>query len=106
MFIKMCRSLGITLSDTPGHLVPPSTRCTALDLEYNLELINISLPVEKVTAMLDTLHEWMARRYATEKDLCGFGRRLGPAFPQPGLGHQALHHCPGLPYHLGRGLLH
>ena len=69
-FVSLCRNLGITLSTTPGHLVPPSSHCTALGLEYNLEANTISLPPDKVSSILKLLHDWRSRESASEKDLC------------------------------------
>ena len=68
-FNSLCCSLGITLSSTPGHLVPPSSSCTALGLHYDLEANTISLPSSKVTALLSTLHAWRSKTQVTEKQL-------------------------------------
>ena len=55
---------------------PPSSRCTALGLEYDLDQNTISLPPEKVSALLDSLHDWQSRKFASEKDLCSLAGRL------------------------------
>ena len=75
-FLALCSTLGITMSNTPGHLVPPSSSCTALGLQYDLEANTISLPASKVTALLSTLHAWRSKSQVTEKQLCSLAGRL------------------------------
>ena len=75
-FVSLCKKLGITLSETPGHLVPPSSRCTALGLEYDLDLNTISLPADKVSSLLEMLHAWLSKESASEKELASFAGRL------------------------------
>ena len=75
-FITLCRKLGITLSNTPGHLVLHSSRCTALGLEYDLDANTISLPPKKVTALIETLHDWLLKKTASETVLSSLAERL------------------------------
>ena len=65
-----------SLSLTPVHLVPPSSRCTALGLEYDLEANTIALPPDKVSSILKLLEDWRSRESASEKDLCSLAGKL------------------------------
>ena len=75
-FIQMCNRLDVTLSTTPGHIVPPSAVCTALGLEYNLDKNTVRLPRDKLFALIDLLSSWMSRSEASEKNLCSLAGKL------------------------------
>ena len=73
-FIDLCSKLGLRLSTSPGHLSPPSSQCVALGLLYNLDDNTVSLPPKKLEALLALLDEWLARKFATDRQfasLCG-----------------------------------
>ena len=75
-FIELVEKLGLQLSATPGHITPPSTSVTALGLLYDTARNTVSLPQEKLVAIIETLKDWKIRSHATPKELASFAGRL------------------------------
>ena len=73
-FGNMAKSLTLKLSQTAGHICPPSPQCTALGILFNLDTNTISLPADKLEKIADLVHSWLQRKTALRKDLdslCG-----------------------------------
>ena len=75
-FLELAKRLGLTLSQTPGHLSPPAEQCIALGILFDLATNTVSLPQDKVVALLALLVDWLARLTATERDLASLAGRL------------------------------
>lgn len=75
-FIDLTTQLGLELSQTPGHLSPPSERCTALGICFDLAANTVSLPLEKLDALIRLLDVWLTHELASERDLNRLAGRL------------------------------
>ena len=75
-FIQLCKNLGLRISSSPGHVSPPASKCVALGILYNLEDNTVSLPPEKVTALLDIIDDWLARTRSTDKQFASLAGKL------------------------------
>ena len=75
-FIQMCRNLGLRISSSPGHVSPPASKCVALGILYDLEENTVSLPAEKLSALLDLINDWLAKSRATEKQFASLAGKL------------------------------
>ena len=75
-FLDLCKRLGLAISQTPGHVFPPSSQCVALGILFDLENNTISLPKEKLAAILDLLARWLSRSHATERELARLAGKL------------------------------
>ena len=65
-FIKLCQKLGLKLSSSPGHISPPAATCIALGLLYDLDNNIVSFPEPKLSALLKTIDDWLAKSHASE----------------------------------------
>ena len=75
-FMDLCRKLGLAISKTPGHVFPPSEQCVALGILFNLEDNTISLPEDKLRALLDIIHDWLAQTRADDRQLARLAGKL------------------------------
>ena len=75
-FIKLCHSLGLKLSSSPGHISPPAPTCIALGLLYDLDSNVVSFPEPKLSALLQTIDDWLEKTHASEKELASLAGRL------------------------------
>ena len=75
-FLDLALSLGLGLSRTPGHLCPPSTRCVALGILFDLEANRISLPEDKLRDLSALLAIWLTKTRATERELASITGKL------------------------------
>ena len=75
-FIELVEKLGLQLSATPGHITPPSTSVIALGLLYDTAQNTVSLPQDKMVAIIKMLEEWKKKSFATPKELASFAGRL------------------------------
>ena len=75
-FIELVEKLGLQLSATPGHITPPSTSVVALGLLYDTAQNTVSLPQDKMVAIIKMLEEWKRKSFATPKELASFAGRL------------------------------
>ena len=83
-FKDFCRKLGLPLSKSEGHVVAPTSKCTALGFIFDLDNNTISLPEKKRTKLLDTLRSWKSKSVVSEKDLASLcGRCLLYTSPSP-----------------------
>ena len=72
--LALADHLGLRLSQTPGHISPPSTICECLGILYDTERNTMSLPQDKVEALTALLAVWISKQTASEHDLavlCG-----------------------------------
>ena len=75
-FITLARYLGFTISETPGHVSPPSAQCVALGILFDLDNNRVSLPEEKIRDLLQLLDDWSHREQATVRDLARLAGKL------------------------------
>ena len=75
-FIRLCQTLGLRISSSPGHVSPPAANCIALGLLYNLDDNTVSLPAPKLQALLDLIDEWLAKKRASEKQFASLAGKL------------------------------
>ena len=75
-FLQLCHNLGLRLSKSAGHLSPPDTQCVALGLLFNLENNTVSMPADKLKALLELLESWFDKTYATDRELASLVGRL------------------------------
>ena len=66
---KLLVELGLNLSTTKGHLVPPSECFTALGIEFNIPLNLIRIPENKLTAGMELIKSWEGKQEATKTEL-------------------------------------
>ena len=72
--LELAHTLGLRLSNTPGHVSPPSTACECLGILYDTVDNTMRLPQDKVQEFLQMLEDWSAKSTATEHELavlCG-----------------------------------
>ena len=72
--MELARVLGLRLSQTPGHISPPSAICECLGILYNTDENTMRLPDDKVANFREILQHWSSKRSATEHELavlCG-----------------------------------
>lgn len=69
-------TLTLSPSTTPGHIVPPSTNCTALGVEFLLDDNIIRLPQDKLDATLTLLVVWLSKTVATRRELASICGKL------------------------------
>ena len=72
--IHLAHSLGLRLSQTPGHVSPPNAVCECLGILYNTDCNTMELPQDKVDDILAILKSWLSRTNASEHELsvlCG-----------------------------------
>lgn len=72
--LDLTRTLGLRISQTPGHVSPPSTSCECLGILYDTHDNMMHLPQDKVEAFVALLTAWSSKRTATEHELavlCG-----------------------------------
>ena len=75
-FIALATKLGMHMSRTPGHLSPPSRQCVALGILFDLDTNTVSLPADKLVAILSLLADWMGRETATVRELASLAGKL------------------------------
>ena len=76
MFQAIVFKLGLALSRTPGHVVPPTSVCVGLGVEFNLLNNTVSLPEEKLSAILILLWFWLDKTEASYKELASLTGKL------------------------------
>ena len=72
--LKLAKSLGLRISQTPGHVSPPNAICECLGILYNTDNNTMELPQDKVQDLTNLLTLWLSKRRATEHELavlCG-----------------------------------
>ena len=72
--LELAKSLGLRLSQTPGHISPPSTECECLGILYDTHANTMRLPQDKVADLTAILLSWSTKTRATEHELavlCG-----------------------------------
>ena len=72
--LELTKTLGLRISQTPGHVVPPSTSCECLGIIYDTYTNEMRLPQDKVEDFIALLTVWSNKERATEHDLavlCG-----------------------------------
>ena len=72
--LELAKSLGLRLSQTPGHVSPPSAVCECLGILYDTDKNTMELPQDKVTDVSSLLVRWSTKTTATEHELavlCG-----------------------------------
>ena len=72
--VELAKTLGLRLSQTPGHVVPPSTSCECLGILYDTDRNTMQLPQDKVNDLAAILLAWSSKQRATEHELavlCG-----------------------------------
>ena len=74
--LALARSLGLRISQTPGHVSPPSTECECLGILYDTERNTMQLPKDKVDALTDLLKVWVTKQTASEHELAVLCGRL------------------------------
>ena len=62
-------SLGLKVSETPGHLVPPTECFTGLGIEFNIPLNLRRIPTEKLKKAKALLAEWKEKTDASKLEL-------------------------------------
>ena len=70
----LAKSLGLHLSQTPGHISPPSTICECLGIIYDTERNVMQLPDDKLADFTQILQFWSTKTRASEHELsvlCG-----------------------------------
>ena len=75
-FKDLCRSFGLKMSTSKNHVVPPASVCVALGMEFDLEANTVSLPLGKLTKLLNTLQDWLGKSVVTELQLASLCGRL------------------------------
>ena len=75
-FVGLVTSLTLSLSSTPGHIMPPSSCCVALGIKYDTINNVVSLPEDKLVALTLLLQEWSGRLSASAKDLATLSGKL------------------------------
>ena len=72
--LALAKSLGLRISQTPGHVSPPNTVCECLGILYDTERNTMRLPPDKVVALTALLKVWVSKQTASEHELavlCG-----------------------------------
>ena len=72
--LGLAKFLGLHLSETPGHISPPSAECECLGILYNTDLNTMRLPDDKVADITERLLAWSEKERATDRELavlCG-----------------------------------
>ena len=72
--LGLAKFLGLHLSETPGHISPPSVECECLGSLYNTDLNSMRLPDDKVADFTELLQVWSTKQRASEHELavlCG-----------------------------------
>ena len=75
-FIRLVEHLGLLLSATPGHIIPPSPVITALGLQYDTIANIVSLPADKLATLVSLLAAWLVKESATPKELATLAGKL------------------------------
>ena len=74
--LNMAKELGLRLSDTPGHVSPPSAACECLGILYNTDQNTMELPQDKVADVTALLLLWTSKSRATEHELAVLSGKL------------------------------
>ena len=72
--LRLADTLGLRLSQTPGHVSPPSPICECLGVLYDTDRNVMQLPQDKVSDLTAILLDWSNKTRATEHELsvlCG-----------------------------------
>ena len=72
--LSLAATLGLRLSQTPGHISPPNAECECLGILYNTDDNSMRLPDDKVLDFTEMLDLWISKERATEHELsvlCG-----------------------------------
>ena len=59
--LALAKSLGLRISQTKGHVSPPSTICECLGILYHTERNTMQLPQDKVVALTALLNDWVSK---------------------------------------------
>merc|ERR1712105_254410 len=74
--LALAKSLGLRISQTPGHVSPPNTVCECLGILYDTEKNTMRLPQDKVDALTALLKVWVSKQTASEHELAVLCGRL------------------------------
>ena len=72
--LALADHLGLRLSQTPGHISPPSSVCECLGIIYDTDKNVMRLPQDKVEDLTNILVSWISKQSASEHELavlCG-----------------------------------
>ena len=72
--VQLTQFLGLRLSETPGHVSPPSASCECLGILYDTDNNTMCLPQDKVRDISALLLDWSNKTRATDHELavlCG-----------------------------------
>ena len=69
LLLDLVQELGLPLSSTPGHVVPPSQQFLGLGWAFDLATNTVAVPEDKLVELQEILGSWEHRCNASLKDL-------------------------------------
>ena len=74
--LALADMLGLRISQTPGHVSPPSAQCECLGILYDTDKNIMQLPQDKVDDLTEILSEWVRKTITTEHELAVLSGKL------------------------------